>query len=286
MHTDAIKHMFEKAMVTGMRLTSDSAPTTPCEPCLKVKQTRKPIQKTTDSRADQVLGRVFSDICGKILTRSHQGFEYFVTWVNDKSRRVSVHGLHHKSEIEEALKAFVSGAEVETGMAVHTLCSDGGGEYTADNVQKYLRQKGIKHELTTPDTPQHNGVAERMNRTLLDKVQAMLLNAKLPESYWYDALQYVVHIHNVTPTRALHDQTPEEAWSGNKPDVSSLHVFGSRAFVHIPDKHRTKLGAKSLVCTLLGYAPQWKAYRLVHRPTKCFLESRDVIFDEGGQAVE
>jgi transposase InsO family protein len=170
MHTDAIKHMFEKAMVTGMRLTSDSAPTTPCEPCLKVKQTRKPIQKTTDSRADQVLGRVFSDICGKILTRSHQGFEYFVTWVNDKSRRVSVHGLHHKSEIEEALKAFVSGAEVETGMAVHILHSDGGGEYTADNVQKYLRQKGIKHELTTPDTLQHNGVTECMNRTLLDKV--------------------------------------------------------------------------------------------------------------------
>jgi hypothetical protein len=84
----------------------------------------------------------------------------------------------------------------------------------------------------------------------------MLLNAKLPKSHWYDALQYAVHIHNITPTRILHDQTPEEAWSSNKPDVSSLCVFGSRTFVHIPDKHCTKLGAKSLICTLLGYVPQ------------------------------
>jgi hypothetical protein len=68
------------------------------------------------------------------------------------------------------------------------------------------------------------------------------------------------------------------------PDISSLRVFGSRAFVHIPDKQRSKLGAKSLECTLLGYAPQRNAYRLVHRPSKRFLESRDVVFNEGGQA--
>jgi hypothetical protein len=78
----------------------------------------------------------------------------------------------------------------------------------------------------------------------------------------------MVHIHNITPTHALKDQTPDEAYSGNKPDVSSLRIFGSRAFVHIPNKHRTKLGAKSLECMLLGYAPQHKAYRLVHRPSK------------------
>ena len=123
-----------------------------------------------------------------------------------------------------------------------------------------------------------------MNCTLLDKVRAMLLDANLPESYWFNALQYAVHIHNITPTRALTDQTPEEAWSGNKPDVSSLRVFGSRAFVHIPANQRMKLGAKSLECTFLGYAPQRKAYRLVHHPSKQFLESRDVVFDEGGHA--
>jgi hypothetical protein len=63
----------------------------------------------------------------------------------------------------------------------------------------------------------------------------MLIDAKLPESYWYDALEYVALLHNVVPTRTLGDITPEEAWSSNKPDISRLCVFGSRVFVHIPD---------------------------------------------------
>jgi hypothetical protein len=80
------------------------------------------------------------------------------------------------------------------------------------------------------------------------------------------------------------DMTPEEAWSGNKPDVSRFRVFSSRAFVHIPDAHRGKLVAKSLVCTFLGHAQSHKVYHLVHRPTHRFLESHDAIFDEGGPA--
>ena len=153
-------------------------------------------------------------------------------------------------------------------------------------MELYLREKGIKHEITTPDTPQHNGVAERMNRTLLDKVRAMLIDADLPETYWYDALCYAVHIHNVTPTHALENETPEEAWSGNKPDISDLRVFGARAFVHIPESQRKKLESRSLICTFIGFARQRKAYRLIHRETRRFLESRDVIFDEGGPKYE
>ncbi|KAF8498945.1 hypothetical protein F5888DRAFT_1595563, partial [Russula emetica] len=72
---------------------------------------------------------------------------------------------------------------------------------------------------------------------------AMLIDADLPESYWYHALQHAALIHNVTPTRALDNRTPEEAWSGNKPDVSRLRTFGCKAFVHIPDSLRTKLGS-------------------------------------------
>jgi hypothetical protein len=217
-------------------------------------------------------------------TQSHQGFEYFITLVDDNLNKVFIHGLRQKLDVEQALKAFVSCTEVETGMPVQALRSDGGGEYTTGSVQSYLSTKGIKHDITMLDTPQHNGVTEHMNQTLLDKVRAMLLNATLPESYWFNTLQHAVHIHNVTPTHTLKDLTPEEAWSGNKPDISSLHIFGSQAFIHIPNKQRSKLSAKSLECTLLGYAPQHNAYRLVHRPLKWFLELHDVVFDEGGQA--
>ena len=97
---------------------------------------------------------------------------------------------------------------------------------------------------------------------------------------------YAAHLHNVSPTRALDNMTPEEAWSGNKPDISYLRVFGSKAFVHVPASQRNKLSAKSLLCTLLGLAHDRKAYRLVHRPTRRFLESRDVVFDEGKEQYQ
>jgi hypothetical protein len=283
LHIDAILDMTKKGMVRGMEIIGTSSHTpNPCEACLKGKQTRAEIQKSTESRAAETLGRIFSDVCGPLPTCSHRGFSYFVTWIDDASCKVFVAGMREKSEVFSHLKAFVTRAELGTGMSLKILRSDGGGEYTAHAVQTYLSEKGVQHEVTTPDTPQHNGVAERMNRTLLDKVRSMLQDAALPESYWYDALEYAALLHNVTPTRALDGITPEESWSGNKPDVSRLRVFGARAFVHIPEKQRSKLAARSLTCTFLGYARNRHAYRLVHRPSKRFFESRDVVFDEGG----
>ena len=92
--------------------------------------------------------------------------------------------------------------------------------------------------MTTADTPQHNGVAEGMNCTLVERVWTILIDAELPDTYWWDALQYAAFLHNVSLTCSLRGCTPEEAWSGNKRDVSCLRIFGCRTYVHIPDKMR------------------------------------------------
>ena len=185
-------------------------------------------------RLNIVLGCVFSDVCGQMPTKSHNGYEYFVTWVDDKSYKVFIARMREKSEVTQHLKAFISWAEVEIGQNVGTLHSDGGGEYIAGEAQHYLEEKGIKHKMTMPHTPQHNGVAKCMNWTLLDKVRAMLINADLLQLYWYDALLYATHIHNVTPTQALNNIIPEEAWSGNKPNISNLMLLALRSPAH-PD---------------------------------------------------
>jgi transposase InsO family protein len=282
LHINAVLAMVRKGMVKGMDIVGSHSPPDTCEACLKGKQTRAEINKLTESRATDVLGRVFSDICRKLPTCLHQGFEYVTTWIDDASRKVFVTGLREKSEVAEHLKSFVTRVELDMGKSLKVLQTDGGGEYIASAVQGFLKDKGIQHEVTTPDTPQHNGVAECMNCTLLDKVWSMLHDASLPEMYWHDALVYAAHLHNVTPKHALEGITPEEAWSGNKPDVSHLHVFSTQAFVHVPDKQRTKLGAKSLTCTFLSFAQNRRAYRLVHRSSRCFLESRNIVFNEGG----
>jgi hypothetical protein len=228
LNIDAVLRMVCKGMVKGMELVgTTSLPSSACNACLKGKQTRTEIQKSTELHANVVLGRIFSDVCGKLPTRSHRGFEYFVTWVDDKSRKVFIDGLREKSEVVTHLKAFTARAKLETSHCLKVLRTDGGGEYIAKTVDAFLKDKGVQHEMTTPDTPQHNRVAECMNRTLLNRVCSMLINASLPEAYWYDALEYVALIQNVTPTHALDNITPDEAWSGNKPNVSRLRAFGS-----------------------------------------------------------
>jgi transposase InsO family protein len=136
-------------------------------------------------------------------------------------------GLREKLDIFKHLKALVPQVEAQTSKHMKLLHTDGGSEYTENTVKRFLEDRGIGHEITTPDMPQHNSVAERMNRTRLDKVRALLTDAGLPESYWYNTLSYTVYLHNISPTHALDNTTPNEAWSGNKLDISWLHVFGS-----------------------------------------------------------
>src|SRR5713226_9326634 len=82
-----------------MEISGGPSPPNPCEPCLKGKQPCTNISKTMRDHASTVLGHVFSDIC-KVSTSSYQGYDYFVTWIDDKSRYVCVSGLHKKSILE------------------------------------------------------------------------------------------------------------------------------------------------------------------------------------------
>jgi hypothetical protein len=172
-HNDVLS-MVKRGMVHGMEITGGSSHPSPCKPCITGKQTHSEILKHTETCSDTILGQVFSDVCGKLPARSHSGYEYFVTFIDDKSRKVSIAGLRHKSDIAQSLKDFITRVETETGTKVKILCSDRGGEYTGSIVTEYLKGKGIKQELTTPETPQHNGVAECMNCQLLVELQTFL----------------------------------------------------------------------------------------------------------------
>src|SRR5262249_11291978 len=129
-----------------------------------------------------------------------------------------------------------------------------------------------------------NGSAERINRTIIDMARAMLKDAQLPEGFWSHAVNYVAYILNRVPTRALDENiTPYQAYTGNKPSVAHLRVFGCDAHAFIPKGKRSKFGSKSLHCVHIGYSPRKRAYILLHRPSGRIFESRDVRFDEGSE---
>ena len=95
-----------------------------------------------------------------------------------------------------------------------------------------------------------------------------------------EAVVCAIYIMNRTPTASVHDQTPEESFTGRKPDYSHLRVFGCICYVHIPDERKKKLDVKINKCIFLGYATNSKGYNCYNPITKAFYVNRDVIFDE------
>ena len=135
-------------------------------------------------------------------------------------------------------------------------------EFNSEEFNEFCRQCGIKRQLTIAYTPQQNGVAERKNRTVMNMVRSMLSEKKIPKTFWPEAVNWTMYVLNRSPTVAVKNVTPEEAWSGVKPTVEHFRVFGCVAHVHVPDSKRTKLNNKSLECVLLGFSDESKGYKL------------------------
>ncbi|KAI5327166.1 hypothetical protein L3X38_026562 [Prunus dulcis] len=128
---------------------------------------------------------------------------------------------------------------------IKTLRFENGGEYRSDHFLKVCRDEGIVKHFTVKETLQHNGVAERMNRTSLEKVRCMLSNAGLGKVFWAQAITYASHLTNRLPTAANKDKC---LWS-SKPctDYEYLHIFGCPAYFHVRENNdvtKTMSGSK------------------------------------------
>jgi hypothetical protein len=114
-------------------------------------------------------------------------------------------------------------------------------ENTPQKNLEFCRDVRIKRELTTPYNPQQNGVAERKNRTIMEAVKTMIHDQDIPMHLCDEAARKTVYVQNILSHSALGFKTPEEMFSGKKPEVSHLKIFGCPVFVHIPKERRTKL---------------------------------------------
>ena len=118
-------------------------------------------------------------------------------------------------------------------VCIKTLFTDRGGEYTSKESEEYLAKKGTKHKLTMHDTPEQNGVAERLNRTLVEKSRAMLIESNLPKSLWGYAILHANYIKNRTHTCSLPDKTPYEMVHGKKLNLQDTYEWGKDINVNI-----------------------------------------------------
>ena len=176
--------------------------------------------------------------------------------------------------------------EKSSGEKIKTLRSDNGGEYTSKEFEDDLKKNGIRHEHSVPKTPEQNGVAERMNQTLVETVRAMLSDSKLPKKFLAEALSTASYVRNRSPTTAVKAMTPYEVWKGYKPNVNHLRIFGCSAYAHIPNDERSKMDPKAKKSIFLGYGIGIKGYRLFDTDTSKIFHSRDVIFNETASTRE
>ena len=257
--------------VKGMHLET-------CVDCLAGKQHRVAFKSFSPSRRAQPLDLVHTDLC-YMKDRTLGGALYFVTFIDDFSRKVWCFALKTKDQTLEVFKHFQAKVERQTGRKLKCVRADNGGEYQGP-FELHCKNHGIKLEKSVPKTPKHNGVAERMNRTICERIKCMLSHSKLPKSFWGEAMRTAVDLINLSPSTPLGGDVPDRVWSGKDVSYKHLRVFGCRAFVHIPKDERSKLDDKTKPCIFLGYAHEEFGYRLWDPVSRKVIRSRDVVFLE------
>ena len=278
---DNLARLQGSGMVSGIGVPADqfrqAGATELCEPCIAAKQQKQP-SKPTHTVTKQPLQLLHMDVLGP-LPESLGGSKYLATFLDDYSKLSVVKPIRYKSEVAATIMSTIAQLQLQSGCTVRAVHTDNGGEYTSTQLSDYFSQKGIVHETTVPYSPEQNGAAERLNRTLMERVRAMLQDAGLPDELWAEAAVTACYLRNRSPV-AGRDETPWELFFKVRPDVSNLRVFGARAYVHIPSQLRSKLDSKTAKGVMVGYEPRNKGYR-IYLDSGSMTVAKNVMFDEG-----
>ena len=145
----------------------------------------------------------------------------------------------------------------------------------------FLDSCGIEKQYTVHNRPQQNGVAEHANRTLAERITAMLDESGLSKRYWVECLAALIHVLNRCPTSSLlEDITPFEIWYKKKPDADHLRVWECVAYVHVQRDKCSSLGSCMEKCIFIGYPEGYKGWKFYNPQTKKVIISERADFDE------
>jgi len=139
-----------------------------CESCIFGKHENVSFKKIRKTSKASKLKLVHTDVWGPTTISSIGGKQYFVTFIDDHSRKIWVYFIRHKSKVFEAFERWEVMVENEMGLRIKKLRSDNGGEYEDIGFKKFCYKSGIKLERIVPGTPHQNGIAEHMNKTLTE----------------------------------------------------------------------------------------------------------------------
>ena len=253
LNLDAIREMLRKEMVVGLDISVPQKYDIVCEGCVLGKSHHLPFLHASQTTY-KLMELLVTDLTGPISPATWSGMEYALIVIEASCRKGVGALLKSKDQAADELKRIVMLLERQAGHKTQGICSDSGSEFVNKTIQAFCICNGIAQQTTVPYTPQQNAIAERAIAVYFEMVRSMLHLSGIDLRYWGEAFIYAVHIRNITYTSTLKDKVPDHAWTGRKPDVSHLRIFGSIGYANIPKKLREgKLQETSLKCRLLGW---------------------------------
>ena len=263
-----------------------------CEVCKAAKATLKAVSKTRESEPETTkpFSRVWTDVKGKV-DADFWGNKYVITFTCEVTRWTCVYFCQKKSQAKDRLKEFIQWVK-RMGHKVDRMQSDGGGEYTSNENAKVLSEfqvicleHDIEQNFTAAHTPAQNGVAERVNRTLVEHARCLLIDAGLSSSFWSLAVKHVAYCRN----RLWHQKHQVSAnvgssayqhLHGKAPKLGNLRVFGSDAW-KLDHEHRSgSFARKANKQIFVGMSANRKGWCLFDPKTRKVTTSYHVTFNE------
>ena len=202
-----------------------------CTTCQLGKVKNSPSTRSIDIRTTEPLQLLHMDLWGPSRQVSHVGNRYLLTIVDDFSRMTFIYALKSKDEALQNFEIFLQLWENQLEKKVKRIRTDNGLEFCSARFYDFTNAKGIIHERTNTYSPRMNGVAERLNRTLLEGARTVLLDSGLPKHLWAEICNTVAYVKNRFPQRKLGHKTPYELFNGKKPSVNHFRVIGSKCVV-------------------------------------------------------
>lgn len=273
---DKIRNMYKEGLLSNYNITN-LKDNIVCKVCDETKLARTKFTISKDRVVTKVGEVLHSDVCGPINVSSLGKNKYFITYTDHFTDYTYIKTIAHKSEALSQFINIVNIIKTQCDGSVKLLVHDGGGEYTSSEFVRYREDNGIISECTPPYTPQRNGKSERLNRTLLGMVRAMLKAKRCPKYLWGECVVYATLLRNSTNVDGKAITRFEEFWQ-KKPPLKLLKVFGTPVLFSNNLDSKKKLDDKALRGIFVGVNISDYTYRIYDIESRKIISSRDVKF--------
>ena len=273
-----LEKLVRLGLVDGLNVNHNSLKPN-CIACTEAKLFEAPYGPAL-KRETKVGELTHTDLWGKYDKRSINSNQYYILLIDDAARHISIEFLKTKDQAAQKIKQYMAYLKAR-GASPCAIRMDRGMEFLNENLQTWCHSEGIEMQLTVPYSPSQNGVAERMNRTLVELVRVMLTDSKLPEFLWEPAVAHAAYLRNMSYTSLprLGNRTPYQVWYGKRPDVSHLREFGAPVWVLLQGQNvQHKMLPKSQCRAYIGYDEGSKAVRFYNVATKTIQTARKFHF--------